>query len=157
MKNSLVVLSESLDMKLKLLEDIQDYNEKQRAVFDSGEPNIDDFDSAIDEKDALIERMMKLDDGFEALYKEIAEELKENRMKYADMIKEIQDKITRVLELSASVQVQESRNKKLIEDYFIKQRQGIRQNRVSSKAAYDYYRNMTGMNLQTPGFLDSKN
>ena len=157
MKNSLVVLSESLDMKLKLLEDIQDYNEKQRAVFDSGEPNIDDFDSAIDEKDALIERMMKLDDGFEALYKEIAEELKENRMKYTDMIKEIQDKITRVLELSASVQVQESRNKKLIEDYFIKQRQGIRQNRVSSKAAYDYYRNMTGMNLQTPGFLDSKN
>ena len=156
MRNSLDVLIESLDMKIKALEDIHKYNEDQREAFEAEKPDMDSFDAAIEEKDALIERLIKLDEGFESLYGEISEELKDNKEKYSSQIKTIQDKIARITEMSASVQAQEARNKGLIEAYFAKQRNGIKKSRVSSKAAYDYYKNMSGMNLPPASIMDSK-
>jgi HD superfamily phosphohydrolase len=156
MNNSLSVLSESLDMKLDVLLKIRDYTDKQKNVFEEDTPDIDEFDKLVDEKDVLVDKLILLDDGFEKLYQDVSEELKENKDKYSIQIKQMQEKIGRITELSASIQAQESRNKKAIEEYFSRERQGIKQNRVSSKAAYDYYRNMSGMNIQPPGFLDSK-
>ena len=138
MNNSLDILSESLEDKIKLLKEIQEYNKKQELAFSEGEPDIDSFDSAIEEKGVLIERLEKLDEGFEALYERVSDELKKNRTKYADRIKELQDKITIVTELSSTIQAQEARNKKLVETYFNKQRSSVRQGRVGSKVAYDY-------------------
>ncbi len=156
MNNSLSVLSESLDMKLDVLSKIKEYTDKQKTVFEEETPNIDEFDQLVDEKDILVDKLILLDDGFEKLFQDVSAELKANKDKYSDQIKQMQDKISRITELSASIQTQEARNKKSIEEYFSKERQGIKKNRVSSKAAYDYYRNMSGMNIQSPGFLDSK-
>ena len=156
MNNSLSVLSESLDMKLEVLEKIQEYTDKQKIVFETDTPDVDEYDSLVDEKDELVDKLISLDDGFEKLYQEVSDELKDNRERYAGVIRELQKKISRITEISASIQAQESRNKKMIEEYFAKERQGIKKSRVSSKAAYDYYRNMSGMNLQTSGFMDSK-
>ncbi len=157
MSNSLDILSESLDDKIKLLKEIQEYNKKQELAFSEGEPDINSFDSAIEEKGVLIERLEKLDEGFESLYERVSDELKKNRSKYADKIKELQNKITIITELSSTIQAQEARNKKMIEGYFAKERQGIKKNRVNSKAAYDYYRNMTGMSVMSSSFMDEKN
>lgn len=156
MKNSLDVLSESLDMKIQVLKDIQKYNEDQKEAFESEDPDMDSFDKAIEEKDALIERIIKLDEGFDSLYKEIAEELKDKKEKYSSQIKSVQEKIRIITEMSASIQAQEARNKNLIEAYFTKQKNGIKKNRVSSKAAFDYYKNMSGMNLPPASIMDSK-
>lgn len=156
MNNSLSVLSESLDMKLDVLGKIQEYTDKQKAVFETESPDIDEYDRLVDEKDELVDKLISLDDGFEKLYQEVSDELKDNRERYAGDIRNLQEKISRITEISASIQAQESRNKKMIEEYFARERQGIKKSRVSSKAAYDYYRNMSGMNLQTSGFMDSK-
>lgn len=155
--NSLNVLDESLDMKIKVLQDIEEYNEHQREAFEQDTPNMEMFDKAIAEKANLIERLEKLDEGFEQLYSRLATELKENRRKYATEIKQIQDKISVITELSVSVQASEARNKKLIEAYFAKERKSVRDGRKGSKAAYDYYKNMSGMALTSPQFMDSKN
>lgn len=156
MQNSLDVLSESLDKKLEVLHDIEKYNEEQRKTFEKDDPDLEIFDQAIEQKGELIERLTKLDEGFELLYSRIAEELKDNKAKYADKIREIQGKISEVTELSLSIQASEARNKALIEQYFAKKRQGIKTNRVTSKAAYDYYKNMVGANVVESQFLDSK-
>ncbi len=76
MSNSLDILSESLDDKIKLLKEIQEYNKKQELAFSEGEPDINSFDSAIEEKGVLIERLEKLDEGFESLYERVSDELK---------------------------------------------------------------------------------
>ena len=120
-------------------------------------PDMDEFDRIFDEKDVLLDKLESLDEGFEELYKRVSEQLKANRSQYATQIKSLQEKISRITELSASIQAQEARNKKMIDEYFAKERQGIKQNRVSSKAAFDYYRNMSGMNIQSSGMWDSKN
>lgn len=155
MNNSLNVLADSLDIKLEVLGNIQKYTEEQKAVFETEFPDIEEFDRLVDEKDALVDKLISLDEGFENLYREVADGLKDNMEKYSVQIKQLQEKISRITEISASIQTQEARNKKMIEEYFAKERQGIKKSRVSSKAAYDYYKNMSGMNLNISGFMDS--
>ncbi len=156
MESQLNILSESLDKKLQVLQEIQEYNRQQEQVFQSEQVDMEAFDEAIEEKDRLIEKLIRLDDGFEMLYSRLADELKDNRGKYAAQIKQLQEKITQVMELSVSVQAQEARNKKLVEDYFRRSRKEIQQSRRSSKAAYDYYKSMSGANYVQPQFMDSK-
>lgn len=157
MENQLTILSESLDQKLSVLEDIQAYNRKQEKAFLEETPDMESFDQALEEKEELIQRLEKLDDGFEALYDRISQQLQSDREKYSDQIRELQEKIGRITDLSVSIQAQEARNKKLIEDYFKNARSGIRQGRQGSKAAYDYYRNMNGAAFNRPQYMDSKN
>ncbi len=157
MNSSLNVLSDSLDVKLGVLEKLLEYTNIQKEIFEAESPDMDEFDRIFDEKDVLLDKLESLDEGFEELYKRVSDQLKENRSQYAAQIKNLQEKISRITELSASIQAQEARNKKMIDEYFARERQGIKQSRVSSKAAYDYYRNMSGMNLQSSGMWDSKN
>lgn len=156
MENQLDILSQSLDEKIKVLKEIQEYNLQQEQAFKSDEIDLSSFDEAVEEKDCLIERLMRLDEGFETLYAKLAEELKENRARYADQIKLLQEKITKVTEMGVTIQAQEARNKKLVEDYFARARSGVRQNRQTSKVAYDYYKSMSGVNVQQSHFMDSK-
>ncbi len=156
MENSLNILAESLDRKLAVLQKIQAYNKKQEAAFLGGAVELEEFDAAIGEKGRLIEEINGLDAGFEALYQRISEELKTDRGRYAAQIRELQQKIAAVTELGVAVQAQEARNKQLVEQYFAKRRAGIREGRVSSRAAYNYYKSMSNTNAVPPQFMDSK-
>lgn len=139
MKNYLGILEESLRKKLKLLDEIQAYNEAQSQVFSGEEVQVDKFDEYIDEKGRLIEQVLKLDEGFETLYAHLSEELKGNREKYAKEIASLQELVKQVTEKSVSVQAQEARNKALIEAYFAKEKKQIGQGRRSSAVAFNYY------------------
>lgn len=156
MDNYLKILEESLYKKLQVLDQIQEYNEKQKEVFQSEQITLDEFDAAIEEKSKLIEQINKLDDGFETLYANVAAELKGNREKYAGQIKILQQLVKQVTDKSMAVQAQEARNKALIENYFSKERAGIRQDRINSKAAYDYYKKLNSSAYMTSQFYDSK-
>ncbi len=156
MESHLGILSESLDKKLELLRKIQDYNKRQEECFTAGNADISGFDAAIEEKGRLIEEVRRLDAGFEALYAELAKELETNRGQYAGEIRLLQEKVAAVTDMSVTVQAQEARNKKLIEQYFAGQRREIRNGRVASRAALDYYKSMNNTNHVPPQFMDSK-
>lgn len=156
MDNQLTILSESLDKKLQILKEIQKYNKKQEQSFLEETADLEEFDAAIEEKGRLIEKLSKLDEGFETVYGRLAEELSGNREKYKAQIAVLQDKIRQVTELGISVQAQEQRNKKLVEQYFAKAHDNIRQERKNSKAAFNYYKNMSGTTAAQPRFMDSK-
>lgn len=155
-ENYLTLLEESLRKKLQVMDEIQQYNLRQQQIFQSEEVEIDRFDEYVDEKGALIEKLNSLDNGFESLYAKVAKELSENRDQYKDQIKVLQELVTKVTETSVSIQAQEARNKKLIEDFFQKTRDDLRMGRKSSKAAYDYYKNMSKSSVVLPQFMDSK-
>jgi hypothetical protein len=155
-ENYLVILEESLRRKLQVLEDIQAYNQRQQEIFQADNVDLDQFDSYVDEKGVLIERLNSLDNGFERLYANVAQELSGNREKYGDQIKRLQGLVSKVTEAGIAVQAQEARNKKLIEEYFRRQREGIREGRKSSKAAFDYYKNMSKSSVVMPQIMDQK-
>lgn len=154
--NYLSVLEESLQKKLQIMAKIHEYNLNQQEIFQSDHVEMDKFDEYVDRKGVLIEQLTALDNGFETLYQKMAEELKDNREKYAEQIRRLQELVTRVTEEGVTIQAQEARNKKLIEKYFSEQRAGIKSNRAASKAAYDYYKNMNNTNHVPPQFMDSK-
>ena len=154
--NYLTLLEESLQNKLQVMDEIQQYNLKQQELFQSEEADIDRFDEYVEEKGRLIEKLTALDNGFESLYAKVAKELEGNREQYKDQIKRLQELVTKVMDTSVTIQAQEARNKKLVVDFFRKEREGIRAGRQSSKAAYDYYKNMNRSSVVLPQFLDSK-
>ena len=154
--NYLTLLEESLRKKLQVMGEIQDYNLRQEEIFKSENVDLDQFDNYVEEKGQLVDKLTALDNGFEQLYAKVAAELKDNREKYADQIKTLQGLITEVTDANVLIQTQEARNKKLIEDYFRKEREGIRQGRKSSKAAINYYRTMRKSSAGMSLYMDSK-
>lgn len=152
----LTVLEESLRAKLQVMEEIQQYNLRQQEIFQSDQVDMDQFDGYVEEKGVLIDRLNSLDNGFESLYGKVAGELADNREKYADQIKRLQELVTEVTDKSVMIQAQEARNKKLVEGYFQKAKRNLGDNRKTSKAAYDYYRNMSKGAVNLPQFMDSK-
>lgn len=154
--NYLTLLEESLRRKLQVMAEIQKYNMRQQEIFQSGRADMDRFDESVAEKGVLVEKLTALDNGFEKLYANVAEELKENREAYADQIRTLQGLITEVTEYSVAIQAQEARNKKLIEDFFKKERDGIRMGRQFSKAAIGYYKTMSKSAVVAPMFMDKK-
>ena len=156
MENYLNVLEESLHKKIQVLGKIQDYNARKQENLHSDTVDMEEFDQYVEEKGKLIEELELLDSGFEILYEKLAEQLKENRDRYAAQIRTLQGLIKQVTDMGVTAQVQEARNKKLIEDYFRRSREGLAKDRKTSKAAYDYYRNMSNRNYVPSQFMDIK-
>lgn len=156
MENQLTILAESLEKKIQVLEKIQEYNRQQEQAFSNGEAKLEDFDKAVEEKGNLIDQLKRLDEGFETLYARLSGQLEGNRDKYATEIRGLQQQIAKITEMSVTIQTQEKRNKQLVEQFFAKERAGIKQSRKSSKAAYDYYKGMGSANYAQPQFYDSK-
>ena len=155
-ENYLTLLEESLQEKLQVMDEIRQYNLRQQELFQTDEADMELFDQYVEEKGQLIDKLSALDNGFESLYARVSEELSGNRDRYRDQIRRLQELVTQVTETSVMIQAQESRNKKLVEDYFRKTRESIRMGRKSSKAAYDYYKNMSHSSVVMPQVMDKK-
>lgn len=155
-ENYLDVLAESLEKKLQIMERIQGYSLEQQKIFQEQSADLEKFDEYVDKKSDLLEELTALDNGFETLYGNVAKELEENREQYTTQIKRLQELVAQVTEKSVAIQAQEARNKKLVEDYFRKERADLAQSRKTSRAAFDYYRSMSNPGGAPPQFMDSK-
>lgn len=155
-ENYLKILEDSLQKKSKVLDEIILYNQGQETLLKQENVSLDELDANMSQKNELIQKLVKLDEGFENLYEKIREQLVGNRTRYAEQISRLQNLISEVTEKSVSIQAQEARNKKLIEVYFANEKGQLRQGRQVSKAAYDYYKNMNNMNVVPPQIMDQK-
>ncbi len=142
MSGYLSILEDSLKKKREILCRIQDINQSQCALFKDGGLDMEQYDSYVDEKDVCIKQLDDLDEGFEALYEKIRQELLQNKELYADQIRSIQKLIEEITDKSVSIQAQESRNRDMITAYFSKERQTLGERRKSSKAVYGYYQSI---------------
>lgn len=155
-ENYLQVLEESLHKKMDVLEGIEAVNKRQEEILRQDSVPEEEFDSTIEEKGVFIDELNKLDEGFESLYENIREQLSADREKYKAQIASIQKLITRVTEKSVSIQAQEARNKVLAEAFFANRKQELQKGRRNSRAAMDYYRNMSQSQVIMPQFMDRK-
>ena len=156
MENQLTILSESLDKKLEVLQKIREYNKRQEEIFSAEKVDMSLFDDAVEEKQRLIDEVVRLDEGFEILYEKLAKELEGNRERYASQIKELQAKVAKVTELSVSVQAQEARNKDFMMQKFTTVKQQAKGVRANSKAITGYYKTMKQSMYEDMHMLDGK-
>lgn len=155
-ENYLGILEESLRKKIAILDEIGAYNNAQEKLLKQEKVSLEDLDANMNQKDELIRKVTGLDEGFEALYERIRDQLAANKDAYKKQIRIIQELISQVTDRSVAIQAQESRNKKLIEQFFSKERIQLGQNRQASKAAYDYYKSMSRATTMSSQIMDQK-
>ena len=158
MENSLKELEKSLTDKVNLLNEIDEYNEKQNKLFSSENFDFDSIDKYLEEKGELIERLEKLDDGFEELYERVGALLADNKDKYASEIRKLQELIAQITEKGEKIQAQENASKALMQECFSKKKHEIGESRKSADAALNYHKAQYSGNYidMAPQIMDSK-
>ena len=154
--NYIVIMLESLQKKVSLLETLSKKCDKQSDIVSQKEISWRDFDSNIAEKQSMIDELMQLDEGFEKLYERVKPEIYKNKEKYSVEIAKMQELIMLITDLSVHIQAKEERNRKLVEKSILLLRQDIKKSRTSVKAASDYYKSMSKVNYIDPQFMDRK-
>ena len=143
--------------KLRVLEQLEVCNQKQEAALNKEPVSLEEFDGLTEEKGELLEQLQRLDKGFEQLYERVKDQLEMNKDAHLTEISNMKELIRRITEKSMSLQAQEARNKTLVEKFFAKEREHLKQGRLGSKAAMNYYSNMNRMGVNTPQVIDEKN
>ncbi len=156
-ENYLQMMIDSLHMKKNLLTGIVELNTNQVAMADEKNSEFDEqkFYANVEEKGELVEQLLKLDDGFDALYVRVKELLEQNKAQYASEIAQMQNLIKEITDLSVQAQAQEARNKILVEKRFRMMKQNIQNAKRSTRMANVYYQRQNQLDNQ-PQFMDQK-
>lgn len=149
------LLIDSLQKKKCLLEEIVNTNARLKEVVANSKFDPDVFDAIGQEKSVLVEEINKLDSGFEVIYSRVKDELPDNKDKYAQEIKQMQELIREIVALSTSIEADEQRIKADVEKQFSKIKQAVKQTRKNSSAVNNYYKSMQKIDTQ-PQFMDKK-
>lgn len=150
------MLAESLVKKTEILSVLIAKTNTQKDVVSAPEVDWDAFDKIVEDKGNLVDELVKLDDGFDALYARIKEELIANKDAYKTEIAKMQILIKDVTEKSTELQAMEHRNKSLIEQRFAESKKAIKQSKMGSKAAMEYYQRMNNLKNVDPHLMDKK-
>ena len=155
-KQYVTALEESLEKKIRVLDEIYRISQLQTEILDKKPMDFERFDAYVDDKDICIEKLNKLDEGFEILYERVGQELKENRAAYEKQIVHMQQMITEITDKSVAIQTLEERNRKAVAEVFSDERKELGQGKRSLNVAMNYYRNMSGTNAVPPQYMDKK-
>lgn len=154
--NCVQILVQSLEKKNRMLEQIIEQNALQEHILKQESFNMDAFEKTIDEQNRMLAELDKLDEGFEALYDRVRENLISNKESYRKEIKYMQDLIQQITDKIVTVNAANLRNQRMAEQQFKKEKNAIRQGVSKSRAAMNYYNNMNKLNSVAPQFYDSK-
>ncbi len=156
MEQYLDAMIQSMDEKEKCLTKLLQMTLQQKAAIEEEKADWDTFDRLIDEKSDLIDRLEVLDDGFQAVFDKIRDELEGKKAQYRDRIARLQEQIRKVTDLSNALMAEEQRNKTLMENRATQDRKQIRQTKANAKAASNYYNSMNRINYIDPQLMDKK-
>lgn len=158
----LEMMVRSLDRKIEILNRIEQENRKQRDLLDfpvqekEAEEVFEEeaFQRTVEEKGRLIEELLKLNEGFDLLFAKVQKELSGQWDDYRSQVRAMQEKIRMVTELSSRIQVQEQRNKALVDRYFSEERTKIKIGKRSTASAMKYYQTMNKTQHVGPQMFD---
>lgn len=156
-KQYLKMLDQSLDQKKQMLDQMIEMTATQKASLDKDPVDWTGFDTLVEKKAEMIERLDRMDDGFESVYDRIREELLREKEQYKEFVTEIKKKIQAVSDASATLMAAERRNKELVEVKMADEKKKLQQRKTTSKVASNYYRTMNKVNLIDPQLMDKKN
>ncbi len=150
------IMVQSLQKKLGVLNGIIEKNVEQRQILEQEELDTDAFEQNIKLKSDLVDQIEFLDDGFEELYGRVKSLIETEKQEHKEEIQLMKQLITGITEKSVTIQSQEARNRKLVEQRFSQERKKVRSMRNTSTVANQYYKNMSKLNVVDAQFMDKK-
>ncbi|MGN0132268.1 MAG: hypothetical protein ACI4AA_07505 [Lachnospiraceae bacterium] len=154
--NELQLLIESLEKKKTVLSDILNKSRLQGEIASTENFDVEKFDRLFDEKSELLQQMERLDQGFDAVYERIKDELLEKKDSYKDEIARLQKLISETIDLGAQIHATEARTKDSMSTALTNSRQELQKRRASSKSVMDYYKANSQLKYVEPFFMDQK-
>ena len=157
--NYVVILRESLEKKVRILNDLQELNMRQAEILEDPNSTPEEFEENVDAKEELINEITTLDEGFEQLFADVQSEVEAKREVYADEIQKMKELIREITSLGVRVQTQEKANYELAQTKFSDVRKQVKKVRHSQKAVNNYYRDVMSSTYYEPYdpiFMDSK-
>lgn len=155
-KQYIQMMLESLQKKESVVDKLILGSTKQREVLSADTVDWDAFDALTIEKGTLIDELLQLDEGFEGLFERVKEPLTQKKDMYKTEIGFMQATIRTLTDKSAELEALEQRNKKLVETRMTESRQVIKQSKMGSQAAMQYYQKMNRINVVDPQLMDKK-
>lgn len=156
MTNELQLLIESLEKKKGILSDILTKSRLQGEIASADDFEAEQFDMLADEKSELLILMDELDQGFDAIFNRIRDELLLNKDKYKKEIGRMQELIRETVDLGAQIHATEARTKDSVSRVLKNNRQELLKRKTSSKSVRDYYKANSQLNFVGSYFIDQK-
>lgn len=150
------ILLQSLEKKTLLLDRMIQQNSVQEEILKADDLDMDAFDEAINKQGSYLEELDKLDQGFEAVYDRVRQELIQDKERYRAEITRMKELIQQITDKIVTLNAGNMRNKVLAENQFKKKRISIGTGASKNRAARNYYNNMNNLNYVSPQFYDSK-
>lgn len=150
------ILLQSLEKKAQLLDKMIRQNSVQEGILKEEELDMDAFDEAINIQGSYVDELDRLDQGFEAVYDRVREELLQDKNRYRTEIARMKELIQQITDKIVTLNAGNMRNKVLAENQFNKKRASIGSGASKNKVARNYYNNMNNLNYVSPQFYDNK-
>lgn len=155
-QNYITILMQSLEKKVKVLEEISQENKCQKQILQAEELDMDAFEKTVDKKTWLIDQVGFLDDGFEKMYERVKDTLNQKKQEYQQEIAALKQLISKVTDWTVQIQKEEQENRKLVELQFGREKKKVRQVKAAKAAAAKYYQSMAKLSVIEPQFMDKK-
>ncbi len=150
------LLIDILEKKKKLLIWLMNVTEQQEKIIATDPFEEQVFDETIEIKEEHLNNLIMLDDGFEKIYDGVKDELGNNSGNYISEIACLKKLVAEVTDLNVRLQALEKRNKAKLGFLFSQKRKSIRDSRISSKTAANYYKTMANQQENESLFYDKK-
>ncbi len=112
--NKINNLNYLLDRKIEILSIILNITKSQGIVFKEQE-GIDSFiNMSINEKQSLINELISIDEMFLNIFESFKGALNQNKNMFKEDIRQIQNKIQKIVDIDINIRLQEEKNKQLV-------------------------------------------
>lgn len=150
------LLESNLNKKATLLKKMADVLNEQLQLLDTSDMQLEELDVCMEKQDSLTEELEALNEEADTLYEYL--QTKDGSFDKANVpkIARIQELLSQLTNDFDTLQEKELRVKKQMEKFLHKERKNFGTGRRSSKAALDYYMNMSGSTMVPPQFMDRK-
>lgn len=142
------MMVDALKKKERVLEFLLEKTREQEMLLRAEELDQSGFSVTIEEKGIKIDELNELDEGFDALFKMVKQEIVAHREEYRADIEQMQNLIGRISDLGVQIQALEHQNSERFKMYLSGKRKEIRDFHMSNRTASTYYQNMA--NVHTP-------
>lgn len=155
-ENYLQIMTESLEKKIEVLDQIYALNKRQFEASSARPFDAEAYDAIMDEKGELIEALERLDDGFTSTYELVRDTIQSDPQQYRTQVLRMQELVREAVDKGVSIEAQEKRNKASMEAALSSKRMEMKEHRVSATAAAQYYNAVSKLNRVDPQLMDRK-
>lgn len=151
------MLINALHEKKTALKNVLQITYNQAEIVNQDDFKLEKFEETLNEKEVYIKKIQLLDDGFTGIYERVREQLLDNAKNYKQPIEQLKNLISEIAELGIEIQVQEQKNKQVLEKCLKKQKKEIKSFKKSRISVSNYYKNMNKTYSNQSYFMDKKN